>query len=665
VKHPHRSAVPAIVPPTILATVLAISSFVFTAAAAAPQEPPPAGAESTEPIAEPIADPAATISEEIVVSASHAEVERERVGSSVTVIDRAEIERRRAVTVADLLATVPGVAVSRSGGRGGGVSVFLRGASSSHTLVLIDGVRANATGSGAFDWADLATDGIERIEVLRGPQSAIHGSDAIGGVISIVSRRGAAGFNGTAGFDGTAGFEGAAGLDGSLAAEAGSRDWRRLAGRLAGGAGAWDWSLAASSQQTDGVSRAPAAAGNGERDPWENATAAATLGRAWGEDGRGQLSVRWFDAATGLDDFVFPVGLVDDPNYRQERRGAIGSFQLEKRLGPRWTQRLRLGVADEETRTRDPDPEPSFHRSAFLGTTIDAEIAADVVLGGGHALSAGYVVERRRGEQADAFDVEADLHSLYLEDRFAWRGLALAAGARHDDHSVFGGETTFRGTAAWRLGEATRLHGSYGTGFKAPTFVDLYFPFFGNPELAPETSESWDLGVERSWRGGRLVGDLTAFAARYDDLITFDTRTFLAANVARAEAEGVEATLAWRPGPAWGLTGAYTLTDSADLASGELLPRRPRHAASLTLDLAPAPRWSAVATLVAVADRIDSDGRRLADTERLDAVVDYAWTPRLGGYLRLENLFDDEGEEVGGYAAPGASAAVGLRYGLR
>jgi vitamin B12 transporter len=647
VKHSFR--------PPVLATVLAVvSSFVFAGthfASSAITSSPPAASESAVPEASD--SPVTTVAEEIVVSASHVAVERERVGSSVTVIDRAEIERRRAVTVADLLATVPGVAVSRSGGRGGGVSVFLRGASSSHTLVLVDGVRANATGSGAFDWADLVTDGIERIEVLRGAQSAIHGSEAIGGVISIVSRRGAARLDGTAD------------LDGSLSAEAGSRDWRRLAGRLAGGAGAWDWSLVASDQRTDGTSHAPAALGNTERDPWENATAAATLGREWGDDGRGQLSVRWFDATAGLDAFVFPVGLVDDPNYFQERRGVIGSFQLEKKLGRRWTQRLRLGVADEERATRDPDPEPSFHRSTFLGTTADAEIAADVALGGGHTLSAGYVFERRRGEQVGAFDAEADLHSLYLEDRFAWRGLELAVGARHDDHSVFGGETTFRGTAAWRLDEATRFHGSYGTGFKAPTFVDLYFPFFGNPELAPETSESWDLGVERSWRGGRLVGDLTAFAARYDDLITFDLRTFLAANVARAEAEGLEAALAWRPGPRWGLSGAYTLTDSADLASGELLPRRPRHAASLTLDLAPAPRWTAVATLVAVADRIDSDGRRLADTERLDLVVDYAWTPRLGASLRVENLFDEDGEEVGGYASPGASAAVGLRYGLR
>lgn len=639
------------------AAALAVSSFVlvsfatasFAAVAAAQEEPDPAA-------------PAHTVADEIVVSASHVALERERVGSAVTVIDRAEIERRRAVTVGELLATVPGVAVSRSGGRGGSTSVFLRGASSSHTLVLVDGVRVNATGSGAFDWADLTTDGIERIEVLRGAQSAVYGSEALGGVISIVSRRGGAG------------------AEGEAAVEAGTRDWRRLAARAAGGlggglgsaAGAWDWSLAASSQAADGISHAPAARGNDERDPWENATAAATVGRELAGGGRAQLAVRWFDAEAGLDAFDFLAGLVDDPNYRQERRGVVGSFQVEREIGPRWTQRLRLGVADEEVRTLDPDPEPAFHRSAFFGTTLDGEVAADLDLGGGHTLSTGYVFERREGEQVEAFDARADLHSVYLEDRFAWRGLSVALGARHDDHSVFGGETTWRATGSWRLGAgggATRLHGSVGTGFKAPTFVDLYYPFFGNPELAPESSESWDLGVERSWRGGglvgELVGDLTVFAARYDDLIGFDTTTFLAANIARAEVEGVEATLGWRPRAGWGLSAAYTLTDSEDLATGELLPRRPRHTASLSVDLAPAPRWTVAATLVAVADRIDSDGRRLADTERLDAVVDYAWSERLGAWLRVENLFDEDGEDVGGYAAAGASGVVGVRYGVR
>ncbi|HEX2163562.1 MAG TPA: TonB-dependent receptor, partial [Thermoanaerobaculia bacterium] len=560
---------------------------------------------------------------------------------------RAVIERRGAVTVAELLATVPGVAVSRSGGPGGTTSVFLRGASSSHTLVLVDGVRVNSTGSGAFDWADLTVDGVERIEVLRGPQSAIYGSEALGGVISIVSRRG--------------GGETA----GGVSAEAGGREWRRLAGRLAGGAGGWDWSVAASSQETDGLSHAPAARGNRERDPWENVTAAASLGRGWGGDGTARATVRWFDAASGLDDFVFPEGLVDDPNYSQERRGLVASVAVEKPVTARWTQRLRVGFADEETRTLDPDPEPAFHRGVFSGTTADAELAADLALPAGHALSVGYVFERRRGEQAAAFDARADLHSLYLEDRFAWRGLEVALGARHDDHSVFGGETTWRATGSWRLGGATRLHGTWGTGFKAPTFVDLYFPFFGNPELTPETSESWDLGVERSWRDGRLTADLTVFAGRYRDLVTFDTRTFLAANLARAEVEGIETAVEWRPGGVWGLAAAYTLTDSEDLDTGELLPRRPRHLASLSVDLAPAPRWTLAATLVAAADRIDSDGRRLDDTERLDGRIEYALTSRLGAYARVENLFDEDGEEVGGYAAAGATAVVGVRYGVR
>lgn len=646
-KHPSPAAVLAVLP-------FVVVPFATGQAAGQQEESPP---EEAPAAAAPDGAPIGTVAEEIVVSASHVAVERERVGSSVTVIGRGEIERRRAVTVGELLATVPGVAVVRSGGRGGSTSVFLRGASSSHTLVLVDGVRVNSTGSGAFDWADLTTDGVERIEVLRGPQSAIYGSEALGGVVSIVSRRGAAG------------------LDGSVAAEAGSRDWRRLAARVAGGGAAWDWSVAASRTETDGISHArvsldPAASGGRERDPWENATVAASLGRAWGDDGDVRLSVRWFDAMAGLDAFDFFAGLIDDPNFRQERRGVVGSLAVEKRLSPRWTQRFRVGVADEETRTLDPDPQPDFHRSAFFGTTADAEVAADLDLGGGHTLSAGYVFERRRGEQVAAFDARADLHAVYVEDRFAWRGLSLALGARHDDHSAFGGETTFRGTASWRLGApggaaSTRLHASVGSGFKAPTFVDLHFPFFGNPDLLAETSESAELGVERSWRGGRLVADLTGFAARYDDLITFDTRTLLAANLARAEVAGLEAALDWRPRDAWGLAAAYTLTDSEDQATGELLPRRPRHAASLRLDLAPAPRWTATATLVAVADRVDSDGRRLADTQRLDATVDYAWTPRLGAWLRAENLLDEDGEEVGAYAVPGTTVAVGARYGVR
>jgi vitamin B12 transporter len=527
------------------------------------------------------------------------------------------------------------------------VSVFIRGGASSHTLVLVDGVRVNSTGSGAFDWADLTADGIERIEVVRGPQSALYGSEALAGVVSIVSRRGGAGRRAAA-----------------ARGEAGGDGWRRLQGSAAGGAGSWDWSAAASHQETDGVSRAAPARPGDEADRWENGSVAAVVGRSLGDDGRAQLSLRRIDATTGLDAFDFLLGPVDDPNFSQDRRALIASLQVEERVSPRWSQRLRLGFADEEVTTRDPDPEPSFHASRFAGTTAEAELEGELELAPGHGLAVAYAWERRDGEQDAAFDARADLHSLVVEDRVEWRDrLALTAGLRYDEHSVFGGETTWRATAAWRAGDL-RLHGSWGTAFKAPTFVDLYYPFYGNPSLAPETSESADLGLEVTSAAGRLTADLTAFASRVEDLITFDTTTFLAANIAEAEIAGLEASAAWEGGEGWGAHASYTLTDSEDGATGRLLPRRPRHRAVVAGDWSPARRLRVHAVLVAVRDRIDFDGARLSDYERLDAVLDRDLTPRIGAYLRVENLLDADLEEVAGYTSPGATAILGLRVGM-
>jgi vitamin B12 transporter len=643
VKHPARSGHPGATP---LALLSLWSLLCLAAPAAARPAAGEAGPAATAAESAPVVRPAATVSAHIVVSASRLAADRERVGSSVTVITRADIERRRPATVADLLAAVPGVEVSRSGGPGGNVSVYLRGGAGSHTLVLVDGVRVNSTGSGAFDWADLTPDGVERIEVVRGPQSALYGSEALAGVISIISRHGTPGEP-----EATAG------------GEAGGNGWRRGRAAVAGGRGAWDWRVTASHQETDGVSRAAPAHPGDEEDRWRNTTAVATAGRTLGAGGSARLAVRAVDATTGLDAFDFFLGPLDDPNFAQDRAAVYGSLTLDKRLSPRWRQRVRLGVADEEVTTRDPDPEPAFHASRFAGTTSGAELQSDLTLGGGHTLALGYAFERREGEQEAAFAAEADLHSLLLEDRFEWRDhLAVTAGLRHDDHSVFGGETTWRGTAAWTAGPL-RLHGSVGTAFKAPTFVDLYYPFYGNPSLAPETSESADLGLEVTAAAGRLTADLTAFASRVDDLITFDTATFLAANIARAEIRGVEASAAWAAGERWGARASYTLTDSEDAATGRLLPRRPRHRAVLAADWAPLPRLRASATLVAARDRLDFDGARLDDYERLDATVDHDLTVRLGAYLRLENLLDADYAEVAGYTSQGATVVLGLRYG--
>ena len=680
-------------PATASFVLFAILTFAPAPADAAPQggsAPVPA----TDPAAEPAVDtaddtaddeeapeetPAATVREEIVVSAQAAEVPRRRVGSSVAVLGREEIEARRATSVAELLRTVPGVEVARTGPPGGNTSVFLRGGNSSHTLVLVDGVRVNSPAVGAYDFSSLSTDDVERIEVVRGPQSALYGSEAMGGVISVHTRRGTRD-----------------GLEGGASAEVGTEESRRFATSWRGGGDRADWSFAASHRAFDGVSSASEAAGNDEEDPFSNTTAAGLLGFAFGGDGRGEVSVRYLDSDTGLDGFAFGVGPVDDPNYELDRQAVYANLRFEKPVTDRWTQHLRVGTAREDLAATDPDnPFQAFTTDTVV---TDAVLRSDLVLlgdpggdlGGAtigtttDTLSLGAGWEERRGEAAGSFDETVEVTSAFAENRFAWRDrLFLTTGVRHDDHSAFGSETTWRGTASWLVGDARngdartggapgggiRIHGSYGTGFKAPTFNELYFPGFGNPALAAETSEGWDLGVEfggsgttgtnRAW-----TADVTWFDNDYENLIGFDFTTFRAANISAARARGVESWLSLPLAAGIDTRWSYTWTESEDLATGDPLPRRPEHRASVTALWDPAGAWDASAALVAVADRVDSDGSELDDYQRLDLTAGYAVSDPLTVYLKVDNALDDDSAEIAGYTTPGAVFSVGVRYGL-
>jgi vitamin B12 transporter len=656
VKHPAPWRTAAATFAVFAATQLFAAPQVFAAA-------PVLGQAEHEPAA-PAAEPAATVHEEIVVSAQADEAPRRRVGSSVTVIGRAEIEARRAVNVAELLRSVPGVEVSRSGPPGGNTSAFIRGANSSHTLVLVDGVRVNSPAVGGYDLAALSTDNVERVEVVRGPQSALYGSEAIGGVIAVYTRRGTGGA-----------------LEGSAAAEAGTEESHRLATSWHGGGDGhgrgWDWSLAASQGQFDGVSSASEAAGNTETDPFRNTTASGLLGLDLAGGGRAELAVRTLDSATGLDGFAFGSGPVDDPNYRLDRRAVYANLRVETPVTARWTQHLRAGTAREELAATDPDT--PFHPFATDTVVSDVVTQADLRLAGfdsgGEAagaaagrladtLSLGAGFERRAGDSAGSFDESVDVASAFAENRLAWRDrLFVTAGVRWDDHSVFGAETTWRGTASWLAGGGARLHGSWGTGFKAPTFNELYFPGFGNPRLEPETSTGWDLGVEVErgvWRG-----DVTAFASDVDNLIDFDLATLRAENVAAARIRGVESQLAWLPSvPGMEARASWTWTDTEDRATGAPLARRPEHRGTLGALWDPAGRWDAALTLTAVADRVDSDGTAMDDYQRLDLTAGWRALPRTTLYLRLDNLLDDEAAEVNGFTTPGLVSTLGVRWAM-
>lgn len=592
-----------------------------------------------------------TLHDEIVVTPDRRERRRSQVGSSVTVITAEEIDRRESATVADLLRTVPGVEVARGGGPGQVTSVFVRGGSSSQTLVLIDGVRVNSSTTGAFDFADLPSDLIERIEIVRGPQSTLWGSEAVAGVVSITTRRGGDGFR----------------VD--LLAEAGQDDQRRLRAVVAGGDDRLSYSVAVSDEETDGVSAASERRGNTEKDPALRTAVAASLGAALGESGRLDFHLRYTDAEVGVDGFDFLVGPVDDPDYLQSRESLSADLRYSGSFG-RVEQSVLVGVADDDL--RGDDPTDLFNNFAITSRVTQIAAQTDVRLVGASeiddgegiddTLTLGLRYEDRQGSSAGFFDESTEIVSIFVQNAWSWRDrVHLTLGARHDDHDVFGGETTWRGSFSARAGRSTRLHGSVGSGFKAPTLNDLFFPGFSNPNLSPETSTAFDGGVEHTSLGGRLLVDATYFSIDFDDLIAFDFTTFLPQNIASARSRGLEFSAEYQVSAGFKLVASQTWNETEDLGSGLALARRPEQRSVVQIFFRPARRLDGHVAWVSSRDRIDSDGSPMDDLERLDLTLHYRVSERLEPYLRIENLFDADDEVIPGFTTPGARGALGLR----
>lgn len=590
---------------------------------------------------EAVAADAALEMPEVVVTANRYETPAGSVGSSVTVVTGREIEARHATSVAEALRAVPGVEVTVSGGPGRLSDIFLRGAGSAQTLVLVDGVRVNSATLGAYDFGSLTAENIDRIEVLRGPQSTLYGSEAIGGVIHIITKRGA----------------GAPG--GSVFVEGGDPEQWRGGGEVHGARGPADYSVSASFEKVDGISAADESVGASEDDPYDNVSTAGRVGLDFLDDGRADATYRYYRSDIDLDGFE-GLAPADDLNATSEREGVSGGLSVSKPLTAWWTQSVLVGMYDEEVRGDDPDT--VFNNYVINNRNTDVTVQSDVKPLETHVVSAGYEHEVRDGDSVGAFDESATIQSVFGQDQWTpVEDLNLTAGVRADEHSEFGTETTYRGTVSYRVLETgARLHGSTGTGFKAPTLSDLFFPGYGNPALDPETSVGYDGGVELTSACGAVL-DVTYFRNEFDDLISFDSTTFLAANIAEATVEGVE-TMGKVPVCTNLQVGAtYTYMDSEDEATGRPLARRPTNRASLQVWFQPVARLSGVVSLVSVSDRIDSDGTNMDDYERVDLAMEYAATRHLTPYVRLENLLDEDYEEVSGFTTPGFSGVGGLR----
>ena len=599
------------------------------------------------------------------------------IASSVTVLDGAELRRAGVATVVEALRGVPSVVMAQAGGRGAQTSLFLRGGESDYVRVLVDGVAINQAG-GAVDLANMTTENVERIEVVRGPSSVLYGSDAMTGVIQIITRHGAG--------------------PAHLAAEArgGSRD--AMLGSLEARAGNQRVAFSAGIQRegVDGV--------DDLNNRYEHTSASGRLSLGLGSRGDLQLAARHRDGV-----FHFPTdgsGAATDSNQFQYSRLTAVSADAGRRLSRGLELRALLSLAfgrdSSDNRPDSPGDTTGFFASESRRDNLrrTAELRANI--GAGRlVLTPGIAIESERVTNRGSFQAdfgsgttpEATLSRTnragYLQAVANNGPVSVQAGLRLDDNQRFGSFTTWRAGASWRVSSATRLRVNAGTAFKEPTFDENYSTAFsnGNPGLEPEQTTSIEAGIER-WLGTRARLSVTGFTQRFRDLIQYTFMTAQPAdpnyyNVAAARASGAETQLDVMPGTAITITAQYTYTkttvadsgfDGTVFAEGNRLLRRPAHTATLGLELRPARRFTIGARAVYVGDRDDLDFS-VVPTARVQlgayARAD-AWLSAvvLGGdaargalalTARVENLTGTAYQEIYGFRTPGRRLMLGAR----
>jgi vitamin B12 transporter len=583
---------------------------------------------AAQPAGQPITPPPPVVHDELVVTASLAPEERDRLPVAVDSLDAAEIERRSNGDALDLLRTVSGLAVVQSGSPGKLTSVFTRGAASAQTLVVWNGIELNDPAFGGFDWALLSTDGVERIEVVRGPFSAVWGSAAMGGVIQLVTRRG--------------GEPRAA-----LALEGGSNDLARASGDAHALWGPVAFDLAGHLRRGDGEL---------DNDGYDGGELDLRAELEPTDSSRIGLLVRRNEAEIGLpfDFFGLPA---------PERRQRFDSTTLA--VPARW-QGERFGLdaslARIESEVELEDPDDPFAASTTEARRDSLRVVARRTLEGLGWIAFGGEGERERATSASAFgpgldDERAESEALFAQLGVARGRLSAELGVRRDEHDAFGGATSARGGIVFRAHERLLVRASAGESFRAPSLGDLYFPGFSNPELDAERGRSYEVGLETS-RGAATFG-LVAYENEFRDLIQFDFATSAPQNVGRARARGLEASfgLRWR---ALDLRAGASWLDSEDLDTGAPLPRRPESNAHL---LATFERGGlgVHGALVQVGRREDVGGVELPSHAVVDLGASFAWRAWLTPYARVENVLDREYEEAAGFPAPGRTWSLGLR----
>ncbi|MHB0918945.1 MAG: TonB-dependent vitamin B12 receptor [Thiobacillus sp.] len=576
------------------------------------------------------------VGETIVVTPTRTAQTVDSTLASVSVVTRSDIERLQARSLADVLQGMVGVTLANTGGDGKGTSIFLRGANSDHVLVLIDGVKVGSATTGTAAFQDFPLHLIERIEVVRGPVSSLYGSEAIGGVIQIFTRKGGGA------------------LSPSASVSLGSNNTRGATVGLSGG-GAQGWfNAGVAHTRTDGFNACKGLPGvacfTNEPDDDGYRNTAFTLRGGYRFAPGSELDLHVL-RAQGDNEF--------DGNFQNQSESVqqvIGAG-VAHRFNDVWRIKLSAGQGrDESDNFKD-----GVYSSTFNTRRNNASLQNDFNLGRNHLLTLGLDRQEDHVSSNTAYAVtRRETTGVFTEYQGQWDRHRVQLALRGDDNSQFGRHTT--GNVAWGypVMENLDLRLAYGTAFKAPTFNQLYYPNYGNVDLRPETSRNVEMGLGSRLPAGRWSA--TLFDNRIRDLIA----GFPPANINRAEIRGFELAANSRFGE-WDVAVNLTLQDPENASpganQGKVLPRRAQESLRIDLDRRLG-AWRLGGTLRGEGERFDNDSntRRMAGYALLDLRAEYRLAPDWSLGARLENLFDVDYETAFGYNQPGRGAYLTVRY---
>lgn len=607
--------------------------------------------------------------DDILVTSTKYPTETENISSSYSIIGKKEIERTNAPTVLQLLRNVEGISVAQQGSIGTLNSLFMRGANANHTLVLVDGVEVNDPSSprNAFDLSHLQTESIERIEIVRGAQSTLYGSDALAGIINIFTQHGSD-INKI-----------------QLRTEGGSNSFYKGSGNFTGSYDMFNYSINFSRLSTEGISAANDKYGNTEADGYTNNSFSSYLSTQILDNLELKLNYRYTDASTDLDQ---GTKLGDDPNYTYNIEENIFDASINYDLfEDKWQQKFsgsvlrRISKSNDKPDEMNPGSSTNFTnatRTKFEWLNNLKFIPYNVVTVGLETelekANTEYKSEGEWGPFESIFpSQQMRTNSIFLQDQLILGdGFSAIAGIRFDDNEKYGGKSTYKfGASYFYEKPGTKLKANYGTGFKAPSLYYLFDPAFGNPELNPEESKSWDVGFEQYFFGSYFSFGATYFANDFENLFGFDEK-YVTINIDKAKTKGVESFVTYNSQNFYAhLT--YTYTDAVDLSGNKetKLIRRPADKVTLSLSYNPIEKLNLNTNIRYIGTREDDDFSTfptsrvtLSSYTIVDLGINYKLLSNLNLFGRVENMFDTDYEEVLYYGTLGRTFYAGLSFDL-